>query len=166
MKDSYFTYSKEKQYLNIVMDYYPINLSEYIYKEKKIKDQTFWLKFKVLTFYMLKALLYLQIHKIAHRDLKPHNILLNMNKLSLVICDFGSAKIINPSENNLAYICSRSYRAPQLILGHTKYSTPVDMWSIGCILMEMIIGETLFKAKNNIDQFMQIIKVLGSPSLD
>ena len=97
MKDFYFSYSKDKEYLNIVMDYYPINLSEYIYNQKKSKDERFWLQFKVLAFFMLKALLYLDIHKIAHRDLKPHNILLNPSKCSLIICDFGSAKIINPS---------------------------------------------------------------------
>ena len=115
---------------------------------------------------MLKALLYLKINKIVHRDLKPHNILINSNKFSLVICDFGSAKLVNPNQNNLAYICSRSYRAPQLIIGNRKYNTHVDMWSLGCIMVQMITGQILFKGKNNMDQLMQIIRIIGNPCND
>ena len=51
------------------------------------------------------------------------------------ICDFGSAKILIPNENNLPYICSRCYRAPELIFGSTQYNTMIDIWSIGCVIL-------------------------------
>jgi serine/threonine protein kinase len=61
---------------------------------------------------MVRALLYLNYHRISHRDLKPHNILVDKHTNKVVICDFGSAKKLVKGEPNLAYICSRCYRAP------------------------------------------------------
>jgi glycogen synthase kinase 3 beta len=68
---------------------------------------------------------------ICHRDIKPQNILVDPNTLVLKICDFGSAKRLVKGEPNVAYICSRYYRAPELIFGATDYSTAIDVWSIG-----------------------------------
>ena len=68
---------------------------------------------------------------ICHRDIKPQNILVNPNTHVLKICDFGSAKRLVAGEPNVAYICSRYYRAPELIFGATEYTTAIDMWSIG-----------------------------------
>ena len=79
---------------------------------------------------------------IAHRDMKPQNILVDLIKNKSIICDFGSAKKLVKckfdlilAETNLAYICSRCYRAPELIFGATNYSSQIDMWSMGCILV-------------------------------
>lgn len=87
---------------------------------------------------MIRALAYLQgkvpNYKgigICHRDIKPQNILVNSNNHVLKICDFGSAKRLVPGEPNVAYICSRYYRAPELIFGATEYTTAIDVWSIG-----------------------------------
>jgi glycogen synthase kinase 3 beta len=70
------------------------------------------------------------------------------------MCDFGSAKKLIKGEPNIAYICSRCYRAPELIFGATTYTTQIDMWSAGCVIAEMLIFEPLFIASNNIDQLV------------
>jgi glycogen synthase kinase 3 beta len=67
-------------------------------------------------------------------------------------------------EPNLPYICSRCYRAPELIFGATNYTSQIDMWSTGCVFVEMINGEPPFLGDSQIEQLIQIIKVLGTPS--
>lgn len=113
---------------------------------------------------MFRSLIYLKKINIAHRDIKPQNILVNEEKLKLVICDFGSAKQLKVGEPNIAYICSRCYRAPELIFGNTEYTTQIDMWSTGCVLAEMFLNRPIFQGDSNIDQLVEIIKVLGCPS--
>ena len=67
-----------------------------------------------------------------------------VNEWELVLCDFGSAKQLAPNEANLSYICSRCYRAPELIFGSTAYTPQIDLWSVGCVILEMINGIPLF----------------------
>lgn len=104
------------------------------------------LKLKVFAFQLFRSLVYLNKISIAHRDIKPQNILVNDTNLKLVMCDFGSAKQLRAGEPNIAYICSRCYRAPELIFGNTNYTTQIDMWSAGCVLVEMITMEPIFRA--------------------
>ena len=92
------------------MDYFPSNLYESIQKYRS-KGDISRLKLKVLAYEMFRGLLYLNTIDIAHRDIKPQNVLVNDNNWNLLICDFGSAKIMT-NEPNLPYICSRCYRAP------------------------------------------------------
>ena len=82
----------------------------------------------------------------------------------LKVCDFGSAKVLVKGEPNIAYICSRYYRAPELIFGATEYTTAIDMWSVGCVMAELMTGSPLFPGDNGVDQLVEIIKVLGTPS--
>lgn len=74
---------------------------------------------------------------IVHRDLKPENILINEDGV-VKLCDFGSAKIIDPSGKNTPYIVSRYYWAPELILGISHYNSMIDIWAVGCIFAELI----------------------------
>lgn len=122
------------------------------------------LKFKVYAYQLFRSLLYLKNLGIAHRDIKPQNILVNEQNLKLVMCDFGSAKQLRQGEPNISYICSRCYRAPQLIFGNTQYTTQIDMWSAGCVIGQMLIIKPLFQGDSNIDQLVEIIKLLGCPS--
>ena len=73
------------------------------------------------------------MNKISHRDIKPSNILLYPNG-EAKLCDFGSAKVLVAGQKNLSYICSRFYRAPELIFGAVDYGTQIDTWSLGCVL--------------------------------
>jgi len=65
----------------------------------------------------------------------------------------------------VAYICSRYYRAPELIFGCVDYDNMIDIWSMGCVVAEMVLGEPLFPGESAVDQLVEIIKILGTPSL-
>lgn len=75
-----------------------------------------------------------------------------------------SAKILVPGEPNVSYICSRYYRAPELIFGATNYTLSIDVWSTGCVMAELILGQPFFPGDSGIDQLVEIIKILGTPS--
>ncbi|XP_027348599.1 shaggy-related protein kinase eta-like isoform X2 [Abrus precatorius] len=104
------------------------------------------------------------VPRVCHRDLKPQNILVDPLTHQVKICDFGSAKVMVKGEANISYICSRFYRAPELIFGATEYTTSIDIWSAGCVLAELLLGQPLFPGENAVDQLVEIIKVLGTPT--
>ena len=66
-------------------------------------------------------------------------------------------------ESNISYICSRCYRAPELIFGATQYTPKIDIWSLGCVIVQMINGEAPFLGDSQLDQLLEIIKILGTP---
>lgn len=80
--------------------------------------------------------------------------------LQVKICDFGSAKFLTQKPNS-PYVVTQHYRAPELYLNYSKYDTRIDVWAMGCMLVEMIAGKTLIDAENEGDQFIRIIEVLG-----
>jgi glycogen synthase kinase 3 beta len=82
------------------------------------------------------------------------------------ICDFGSAKELIGGKRSITYVCSRYYRAPELILGCSSYDTKIDVWSVGCVIAEMVTCLPLFDGESNEDQFVKIVKVLGAPTKD
>ena len=105
---------------------------------------------------------------IYHRDLKPRNLLVNSN-CDLKICDFGLARADIPAlqTQNTAltdYIATRWYRAPEVILSWKKYTSAIDVWSVGCILAELIIRKPLLPATSEEEQLNMITKLLGNPS--
>jgi glycogen synthase kinase 3 beta len=67
-------------------------------------------------------------------------------------------------EPNVSYICSRYYRAPELIFGNSNYTTSIDVWSVGCVIAELMLGQPLFPGESGVDQLVEIIKILGTPS--
>jgi serine/threonine protein kinase len=112
-------------------------------------------------FQLLNGLKNIHEKNIAHRDLKPENVLLSKEQV-IKICDFGSSKIIDPTGKNTPYIVSRYYRAPELILCLTKYSTAIDVWAAGCIMAELFLLTPLFRGKTEGDQLFAIFKIIGS----
>ena len=80
------------------------------------------------------------------------------------MCDFGSAKKLSPGEVSVAYICSRYYRAPELILGQEQYNQDIDIWSIGCVIAEMFLGEPIFPGISSKDQLLKIMQLMGTPT--
>jgi len=119
---------------------------------------------KLYMYQLLRALAYIHTQNICHRDIKPQNVLVNAVNGECKLCDFGSAKQLVPGEENIAYICSRYYRAPELVFGATVYTTAIDVWSVGCVMAEMIIGHPLFAGETGVDQLVEIIKILGTPT--
>ncbi|KAJ5361959.1 hypothetical protein N7541_002803 [Penicillium brevicompactum] len=113
------------------------------------------------TYQMLRGMKYIHSAGIIHRDLKPSNILINDN-CDLKICDFGLAR--EQDAQMTGYVSTRYYRAPEIMLTWQKYTYAVDMWSVGCILAEMIIGKPLFPGKDHVHQFKLITEILGKPS--
>lgn len=116
---------------------------------------------KRITTQLLISLRFIREKQIIHCDLKPENVLLRANNRSLVkLIDFGSACFL---ENRLyTYIQSRFYRAPEIILG-AAYSFPIDMWSLGCLVAELLSGRPLFHGEDEQEQLQSIMEVLGVP---
>jgi len=101
---------------------------------------------------------------IIHCDLKPENILLcKKDRSSIKVIDFGSSCEV--SNRMFSYIQSRFYRSPEVLLG-LPYDTAIDMWSLGCILVEMHTGEPIFSGSDEVDQLYRIIKTLGMPPIE
>lgn len=148
------------------MEFLPETLSKLIRANYKQKTRLSSLLIKLYSYQMFRALIYLSARGIAHRDIKPQNILLDPASNVLKICDFGSAKKLVKGEPNIAYICSRYYRAPELIFGATEYTCDIDTWSIGCVVAELFRGEPIFAGDSAVDQLVEIIKVLGTPTIE
>uniref|UniRef100_A0A8U7N1L8 mitogen-activated protein kinase n=1 Tax=Corvus moneduloides TaxID=1196302 RepID=A0A8U7N1L8_CORMO len=120
-------------------------------------------KIQYLVYQMLKGLKYIHSAGIVHRDLKPSNLAVNED-CQLKILDFGLAR--QADAEMTGYVVTRWYRAPEVILNWMHYNQTVDIWSIGCIMAEMLTGKTLFKGKDYLDQLTQILKVRGHPGED
>ena len=119
----------------MVMDFIPDTLYRVMKQYIKMKQMVPPLLVKIYSYQLMRSIAYIHAVGICHRDIKPQNILVNDANWNLIICDFGSAKRLQPGEPNLAYICSRCYRAPELIFGSTEYTPQIDVWSAGCILV-------------------------------
>lgn len=119
---------------------------------------------KLYAYQMFRSLAYIHSLGICHRDIKPQNLLVDPASHILKLCDFGSAKRLIKGEPNVSYICSRYYRAPELIFGCTDYTPAIDVWSVGCVIAELMLGQPLFPGESGVDQLVEIIKVLGTPT--
>lgn len=124
--------------------------------------------FQFFLYQLLRALKYIHTANVFHRDLKPKNVLANAD-CKLKICDFGLARVsFNGSSSAIFwtdYVATRWYRAPELCGSFfSKYTTSIDMWSIGCIFAELLTGKPLFPGKNILHQLDLITDMLGTPS--
>lgn len=156
---------REDAFLNLILDYMPQSLYQRLRHFVHQRTPMPRLEIKIYMYQLFKALNYLHhTANVCHRDIKPQNLLVDPNSWCLRLCDFGSAKQLKPTEPNVSYICSRYYRAPELIFGATNYTNQIDIWSSGCVMAELLLGQPMFPGESGIDQLVEIIKILGTPT--
>ena len=122
---------EEELYLHVVMDFIPETVYRVMKHYNRMKQPVPILLVKLYTYQMFRSLAYIHAKGICHRDIKPQNLLVDPSIHVLKLCDFGSAKKLVKGEPNVSYICSRYYRAPELIFGATDYTPSIDIWSTG-----------------------------------
>ncbi|KAK6590837.1 cyclin dependent kinase A [Cryptosporidium xiaoi] len=150
--------------VNIVFEYISYDLKRYL---TIFPDKIPPIKFtKHIIFEILNGLYHLHTCRIIHRDLKPQNILVTgANIPGVKIADFGLARVLSsPFKTLTREVVTLWYRAPELILGLRNYSSSVDIWSVGCIFVELFIGKPLFSGDSEISTLFKIFKILGTPS--
>lgn len=125
---------------------------------------------QLLLYQIFRGMFYVHSAEVLHRDLKPRNLLVNSD-CHLKICDFGNACVNFKSQEfrmcpRTVYVCTRWYRAPELLCGCTNYGTAIDVWSIGCTFAEMLNGTVLFKGSDTTGQLKLIFALFGIPQDD
>lgn len=146
----------------IVTDLMETDLHRVIYSKQPLTED----HHQYFLYQLLRGLKYLHSADVVHRDLKPSNLLVNKN-CDLKICDFGLARGLCTDDevaNLTDYVVTRWYRAPEVVLMASEYTKKVDVWSVGCILAEMINRRAHFMGKDHLDQIKKIVAGLGMPT--
>jgi len=148
--------------LILVFEFLENDLKKYMKAQGRsgLNDRTV----RSFTFQLCKGLEYCHANRVIHRDLKPHNLLIDSHN-RLKIADFGLARTFSlPVPKYTHEVITVWYRPPEILLGSQLYSLPVDMWSTGCILAEMATGQALFCGDSEIDTIFKIFQKLGTPT--
>lgn len=163
---AYFEESIEGKYLQLVFEFVPYSLSDLIRHDRFELFRQYYGEVPNLKEEIVKGLLkqgfeglkYLHSFEIAHRDIKPPNILIDYDG-TLKFCDLGSAKKLG-EKNNTTYICSRYYRSPENIMGMKNYDTKIDIWSFSLSIAEILTRKVIFKGDSNTNQLEKILGLL------
>ncbi|KAM9340055.1 mitogen-activated protein kinase 15 [Symphorus nematophorus] len=149
----------------LIFEYMDTDLHAVIKKGTLLKD----IHKRYVMYQLFKAIKYLHSGNVIHRDQKPSNVLLDTDCV-VKLCDFGLARSLNQIQEDSGnpalteYVATRWYRAPEILLGSTRYTKGVDMWSLGCILGEMLLGKALFPGTSTINQIEKIMSAIPRPS--
>jgi len=134
-----------KRYMDSVSKLEPILVKSYLYQ-------------------ILRGIAHCHSHRVLHRDLKPQNLLIDSTG-NLKLADFGLARAFGlPVRSYTHEVVTLWYRAPEILLGAKLYSTPVDIWSVGCIFAELVTKNPLFPGDSEIDELFRIFRTLGTPT--
>mmetsp|Transcript_35708 Transcript_35708/g.85943 ORF Transcript_35708/g.85943 Transcript_35708/m.85943 type:complete len:368 (+) Transcript_35708:38-1141(+) len=168
LRRAFFSKSREsrKKLLNLVMEYVPESGDTVIRHYRAMKTSMPAVLLRVYIYQTLRALAYLQLCRVCHRDIKPPNLLICGKTHTLKICDFGSAKQLTLTHAHASYVGARFYRAPELIFGAVDYSFSIDIWSLGCVMAEMMLLHPIFPGDSGITQLVEMMKILGTPTLN
>jgi len=147
--------------LTLVFEYLDLDLKKYLdVLDHPLPHEDI----KVLLYQLLAGVAFCHDRRVLHRDLKPQNLLINKDALELKLADFGLARAFGiPVRSYTHEVVTLWYRAPDVLMGSRKYSTPVDLWSVGCIFGEMASGRPLFPGTSDADQLLRIFNTLGTP---
>ena len=147
--------------LTLVFEYLDSDLKQYLDHCGNLMNMH---NVKIFMFQLLRGLAYCHHRKILHRDLKPQNLLIN-ERGELKLADFGLARAKSvPTKTYSNEVVTLWYRPPDVLLGSTEYSTPIDMWGVGCILYEMATGKPLFPGSTVKEELHLIFRLLGTPT--
>lgn len=145
----------------LVMDCMETTLARVIKSGQTLTDR----HFQFFVYQMLRGLKYMHSAGVIHRDIKPENILINGTDCNVKITDFGLARGVHKDDHNLTeYVVTRWYRAPEVMVSARQYTEKVDVWSVGCIFAELLLGKPMFPGGNHIEQLKIIFTVLGKPT--
>ncbi|KAF7151193.1 hypothetical protein RHSIM_Rhsim02G0086000 [Rhododendron simsii] len=122
-----------------------------------------FMPFNYFLYQILRGLKYIHSANVLHRDLKPSNLLLNAN-CDLKICDFGLARVTSETDFMTEYVVTRWYRAPELLLNSSDYTAAIDVWSVGCVFMELMDRKPLFPGRDHVHQLRLLMELIGTPS--
>ncbi|XP_037554815.1 serine/threonine-protein kinase ICK isoform X1 [Dermacentor silvarum] len=150
---------REDNTLYFVFEYMRENLYQLI-RERDVPFQE--AAIRAIVQQVLRGLAFMHKHGFFHRDIKPENLLC-MGPQLVKIADFGLAREIRSQPPYTDYVSTRWYRAPEVLLRSTTYSSPIDLWAVGCIIAELYTLQPLFPGRNEVDQLFRICAVLGTP---
>jgi len=147
--------------LTLVFEFLDLDLKKYLdVRDSPLPHEDI----KVLLYQLVAGVAFCHDRRVLHRDLKPQNLLINKEALELKLADFGLARAFGiPVRSYTHEVVTLWYRAPDVLMGSRKYSTPVDLWSVGCIFGEMSSGRPLFPGTSDADQLRRIFDTLGTP---
>uniref|UniRef100_A0A3Q3IZH2 Glycogen synthase kinase-3 beta n=1 Tax=Monopterus albus TaxID=43700 RepID=A0A3Q3IZH2_MONAL len=151
----YFFYSsgdkKDEVYLNLVLDYVPETVYRVARHYSRAKQTLPMVYVKLYMYQLFRSLAYIHSFGICHRDIKPQNLLLDPETAVLKLCDFGLA--------DCGHVFPCFSACAELL-----FPFPLDVWSAGCVLAELLLGQPIFPGDSGVDQLVEIIKVLGTPT--
>ncbi|EPQ15055.1 Serine/threonine-protein kinase ICK [Myotis brandtii] len=150
---------RENDHLYFIFEYMQENLYQLIKERNKLFPES---AIRNIMFQILQGLAFIHKHGFFHRDLKPENLLC-MGPDLVKIADFGLAREIRSRPPYTDYVSTRWYRAPEVLLRSTNYSSPIDTWAVGCIMAEVYTLRPLFPGASEIDTIFKICQVLGTP---
>ena len=146
--------------LKLVFEFLEYDLKKYMTKYGRLIDE----EIKSFAYQLICGVAHCHTYRYMHRDLKPQNLLIN-EKGELKLADFGLARAFgNTTRAYSNEVVTLWYRPPDVLLGSQQYNESIDIWSIGCIIAEMVNGKVLFSGKSDIDQLACIFKILGTPN--
>ncbi|NXI45289.1 ICK kinase, partial [Galbula dea] len=150
---------RENDHLYFVFEYMKENLYQLMKERNKLFPES---TVRNIMYQILQGLAFIHKHGFFHRDLKPENLLC-MGPELVKIADFGLAREIRSRPPYTDYVSTRWYRAPEVLLRSTTYSSPIDIWAVGCIMAEVYTLRPLFPGASEIDTIFKICQVLGTP---
>lgn len=150
---------RENDHLYFIFEYMKENLYQLMKDRTRLFPES---AVRNIMFQILQGLAFIHKHGFFHRDMKPENLLC-MGPELVKIADFGLAREIRSRPPYTDYVSTRWYRAPEVLLRSTSYSSPIDQWAVGCIMAELYTLRPLFPGSSEVDTIFKICQVLGTP---